>query len=77
MLAKAEAIDPDFEDAARTPRDAPSRLLDDGVLPTSQRDKLRAILDARDDATVDSESGDELTKMMDRLDRQSLDKLYA
>ena len=64
----AEAILPDYETALRrTPRDDPSHLLDDGVLPSSQRNKLREILDARDDITIESgESKDELQQMVDK-----------
>ena len=68
MLERAEAILPDYETALRrTPRDDPSHLLDDGVLPSSQRNKLREILDARDDITIESgESKDELQQMVDK-----------
>ena len=39
----------------------------DGVLPSSQRNKLREILDARDDITIESgESKDELQQMVDK-----------
>ena len=68
MLEQAERILPDYETALRrTPRDDPSHLLDDGVLPSSQRNKLREILDARDDITIESgESKDELQQMVDK-----------
>ena len=50
-----------------SPRDDPSHLLDDGVLPSSQRNKLREILDARDDVTIESgASKDELQQMVDK-----------